>query len=170
MVRDYIASQNKYDVMETVGLGFYAGHPEAENFQIQNNLALAWWVEQSIERGSMIPLVGNTDSHNAAEVLGSHFTVVFVKNNEFENIAHALKNSFAAAVIKSCGAGRADQVYGSYRLVRYTHFLLKNYFVEHDDLCAAEGKAMKAAVRNEKVFENNILSDIESLRKRIFNH
>lgn len=170
VVRDYIASQNKYDVMETVGLGFYAGYPDAENFQIQNNLALAWWFEQSIKRGAMIPLVGDTDSHNAAEVLGSHFTVVFVKNNEFENIAHALKNSFAAAVIKSCGAGRADQVYGSYRLVRYTHFLLKNYFVEHDDLCAAEGKAMKAAVRNEKVFENNILSDIESLRNRIFNH
>lgn len=169
IIRDYIASQNKYDVMETVGLCVPASHPETENFQIQNNLALAWWQEQSIKRGAMIPLVGDTDSHNAIEVLGNQFTVVFAKNNEFENIASALKNSLAAAVVKSCGAGRADQIYGSYRLVRYTHFLLKNYFVEHDELCAAEGKAMKAAVREEKVFENNVLSDIEGLRNRIFN-
>ena len=96
----------------------------------------------------MIPIVGNTDTHDAANVLGTKYTIVFAAENDYDAIYDAFKNSMSVAVMDSWNKNIAPQIFGDYRLVKYAHFLLRNFYLEHDELCRAEGKMMQAALRN----------------------
>ncbi len=149
IIRDYIAEQGKFDVMEVAGLSCPADSPSRLDFTESINLAAAWHQDLCIRKGSYIPVVGNTDSHNAEKVLGRHFTIVFCRENSFESISDALKKGLAVGVTTSDIPNAAPQIYGEYRLVRYAHFLLRTYFKNHDELCAIEGKMMRSALRNE---------------------
>ena len=149
IIRDYIAAQGKFDVIEVVGLSCPADSAVRYSFSESINLTAAWHQELCIKKGSFIPVIGNTDSHNAEKVLGRHFTVVFCNENSFEAVSDALKKGRAVGVITSDIPNAAPQIYGEYRLVRYTHFLLRTYFIEHDELCAIEGKMMRSVLRDE---------------------
>lgn len=149
IIRDYIAAQGKFDVMEIAGLSCPAESTSRYEFTESINLASALHQDLCIRKGAYIPIVGNTDSHNSEKVLGRHFSIVFCKENTFESISNALKNGMAVGVINSDIHNVAPQIYGEYRLVRYAHFLIRNFYLEHDELCTVEGKIMKAALRED---------------------
>ena len=60
---------------------------------------------------------------------------------EYDSITSAIKNHLSVAV--ECEVGEKERVHGSYRLVKYTRFLLDYYFPAHDELCVEEGRLMR---------------------------
>ena len=139
-VREYILENRKYDAVEVIGLGgssfaFYEG-----NVRCMNMLA-----EAGMKNGRRIPVTGSTDSHNARSLIGYQYTLLFAPENSLEEVKNAIKSGSAVAV----GSKQGEQplVYGSSRLVSYAYFLLREFYPEHDEICAAEGKLMLQALR-----------------------
>ena len=99
------------------------------------------------EEGVKIPLVGSSDVHGMERV-GSFphmFTICFVKENENNAIIRAVQTHNCVAVEATNNEyDRHYRCYGSFRLVTYAQFLLKNYFPELQRICQGEGIAMRA--------------------------
>lgn len=142
-VREYIFSQAKFDVIEMPGLGSV----NKREFDEDVVLCTAWWQEACIKAGRTLPVIGNTDSHSSRNVLGLNYSIVFSKNDSFEAIAEALRSGNAVGVSYRDGKDLAPRIWGSFRLVRYAQFLLREYFPEHDELCQTEGNMMLSALR-----------------------
>lgn len=99
-----------------------------------NNLQLALWTDV-ISEGCRIPIVGSTDSHSSLH--GGHLTqstIAFVKDGD---VIQAVADGYSVAV--ESVKNETVRVYGSLRLVMYTHFLLDNYYPAHDELCSVSG-------------------------------
>ncbi len=114
--------------------------------QANVNLSVALWGEIRA-KGINIPVVGSSDVHvlTSADHFGDHFGIVFAEANENDAIINAVKNGQSVAV-EADGEeyGRRYRAYGSLRLVRYAHFLLKYYFPQQQRLATSEGVAMRA--------------------------
>ena len=142
-VREYILRQAKFDVIELPGLG----EVNNRSYDEDNTLCTAWWQETCIKAGRTLPVIGDTDSHRSSFVLGLNYSIVFSENDSFEAIAAALKSGNAVGVSYRDEKDISPRIWGSFRLVRYTQFLLREYFPEHDELCQAEGNMMLSALR-----------------------
>lgn len=104
----------------------------------ENNLNSSLYYQLRAE-GIHIPIVGSTDAHIATDH-GSincavNSTYVFAKSAGDIPQAILDLNSTAA----SHAPGQSPYVHGNFRLVKYTYFLLDNYFPMHDELCKASG-------------------------------
>lgn len=109
------------------------------------NCSIALWTDL-LANGYHIPVVGSSDVHHAHDVenFPGHFTVCFAEANENDAILAAVKNGMSVAV-EETGAeyGRRWRCYGSYRLVCYTQFLFKHYFLRMQRVCQGVGIAMR---------------------------
>ncbi|MBQ8849840.1 MAG: PHP domain-containing protein [Clostridia bacterium] len=130
---EYVFETGAYDAFELVG-----GQSVHEN-----NVQIAFYQEQRA-KGRQIPIVGSSDSHGTdpASYFGVGRSVVFAKDMELESICDAVK-SFYSVAIEQQPCGEEERVYGSYRLVKYTRFLMDHYFPSHDELCVEEGVLMR---------------------------
>lgn len=142
-VREYIMRNAKFDVLELPGLGSSGNLA----FYEENMMAQAWWQDCCRQSGKFIPVVGNTDSHNARTLLGLNFTLVFAESNSFESIADALRNGRSIGVVYDAEKEVAPRYFGSLRLTRYAMFLMNEFYPEHNELCAAEGALMLENLR-----------------------
>jgi len=138
-VKEYILRQGRFDAMEIVGHG-----KTDRQTREMNALSIAWWQRACTSAGKMIPVVGDTDSHNCQASIGHNGTIVFAKSCEFEDIVAAVRkgHSIAGEFIH----GEFPHLFGDFRLVMFAHFLLREYFPEHDEICEAEGALMLDAV------------------------
>lgn len=139
--------QNIFDALELMG---------GINYTL-NNYQLALWQEQ-MQKGTIIPVVGSSDSHNHdfnAGVFGHRFTVVFAKSNTTGDILQAIKDGYSVAGEIPHDGGQTDaRFYGSQlRLVLFAQFLYGNYFLETHRLCYAEGVLMRRYAHGEPVGE-----------------
>ena len=104
----------------------------------ENNMQVALYNDIRA-MGKRLPIVASSDSHSVLEPLNStHFkratTVVFANER---GILSAISDYFSTAV--ESVEGENVRVYGEFRLMKYTHFLLKNFFPLHDELCFVSG-------------------------------
>ena len=129
---DYLFETGNADALELVG-----GQSVHEN-----NIQSAFYQEMRA-RGRHVPIVGSSDSHGTDPVsyFGIGKTVVFAKGNALEDIREAVLGGYSAAIEQQ--RGEEERVFGSYRMVRYTRFLLDQYFPAHDELCVEEGILMR---------------------------
>lgn len=97
------------------------------------------------EEGFKIPLVGSSDVHGMENAGFPHmFTICFAKENENDAITDAVKDYRCVAVEATNNEyARHYRCYGSFRLVTYAQFLLKNYFPNLQRICQGEGVAMR---------------------------
>lgn len=170
-VRDYMLKQKKYDAMEVVGMATAnPNYPYSE----ANDLGAALWHEECIKANRMIPVVGNSDSHNNAHLsLGTKFTVVFAENNSLEALQTAIRKGNCVAVMNPFDNGSAPKILGSFRLVKYAHFLIRNFYPEHDELCSAEGRNMLRSIRENidpAAFRPLNKKTVSNYIKRFFNN
>lgn len=91
------------------------------------------------------PIVASSDSHgtlnyHAGISFNKAYTIVFAKSCAKEDLFRAIRNKYTTAVDNSDDNIR---IYGSYRLVAYSRFLIENYFEIHDEMCFEEGIQMK---------------------------
>ena len=136
-VTEELIRRGGFDAMEVVS-GFYYDIAEYNNWQI------ARWFESRAE-GRRIPPLGVNDSHRCQGEKSEfdwYSTVLLSESTSFEDIRNAVLDCRCGAVESLPGA--PVKVYASLRLVKYIHFLLREYFPVHDTLCRQEGLAMEA--------------------------
>ncbi|NLV44741.1 MAG: hypothetical protein GXY07_09600 [Candidatus Hydrogenedentes bacterium] len=106
-----------------------------------NGLQIARYEEERA-RGRRIPVCGISDTHGVerSEGFGRYFTLCFSPTADLADLIAAVKDLRSVAV--ECPAGDIQRAYGPYRLVRYTHFLLREVLPQHDELCFEEGRLM----------------------------
>ncbi|MCX7029800.1 MAG: hypothetical protein NTU62_06720 [Spirochaetes bacterium] len=133
---DRVFEEQPYDAFELIG-GYH--RHEAES----NALQAARYHEET-RRGKRIPVVGVSDAHGCerGELFGWYFTIVFAASPALRDLVAAIKDLWSVAVEALSGA--PVQVHGPMRLVKYAHFLLREFFPGHDALCRQEGEAMLA--------------------------
>ena len=87
--------------------------------------------------------LGSTDSHNS---IGEHnrnalicSTVVFAPENTRESLIRAIKDKYSVAIDS---ISKEYRIVGDFRLMKYTGFLMEQYYPLHDLACRAEGYYM----------------------------
>ena len=123
----------------------------AEILQCQERAALtpmaaAFWNDMRAD-GIFISPVGVDDAHmryfhwSYESAFNWTSTMIFAKDPSFDGFAEAIKSGYSVAT-ESYEDG-PEHIVGSYRLTKYTLFLLEQYFPRHDELCFEEGCRMR---------------------------
>lgn len=137
----YIAQTKLFDGAEIL-------HGQDDYESVDANRQVAFWNDMRAD-GIYISPVGASDSHRRSfhwtspSDFNNAYTVLFAKTSSFDGFAEAVKSGYTAAV--ECYGDAPNHVVATYRLTVYTHFLLKEYFPLHDELCFEEGCRIKDA-------------------------
>lgn len=136
----YFAKEKIYDAAEIL-------HGQEKGCQ-DANMQAAFWNDIRAEGISISPL-GVDDAHRRyfnwdyESSFNEVYTVAFVKENTLSGLKEAFTGGYTAAVEGYENA--PEHVVATYRLTKFTLFLLENYFPHHDELCFIEGHYMKEA-------------------------
>ncbi len=162
---DYLMNERDFDAFEVLGGERYFEH---------NGYQTLRYYEDKV-KGINYPIVGSTDSHNShAESEGSLIcsTIVFAPELERKSIINSVRDYYSVAVDT---ISKEYRIVGDSRFVRYSCFLLNNYFPRHDEACFEEGRLMKIAATGtseEKADAIKMLTAIngriEKMRKKYF--
>ncbi len=141
-VIDYLMDHQPYDAIE-VCTGYYAHEEYA------NNLQIARYYEEQ-RKGKVSAVLGVSDAHTASpeRLFGWAYTVVFADALELDSLVSGIKGRCSVAV--SSLPHQHQMVYGSWRLVKYTQFLIREVFPLHDRLCLPEGEQMLAHLAGDR--------------------
>ncbi len=140
-VIDLLMEHNKFDVLEVFG-GFYVQDVE------DNMLSLSRWQEERA-KGKVIPVAGVSDSHDCDhDLAGWYYTVLFAEKLDFDSIAESIRSNRSTAV--HWIPGRDPVVAGSFRLTKFVYFLLREFYPQHDALCALEGEMLRRHLSGEE--------------------
>ena len=162
-VREYMLARNKFDALEVFGLVTLDHRSSA--LRDGNQLAQAWWHEACVARGGMIPVVGTTDSHNSAAMLGQQYTIAWAADCDCRTICDAVRAGRSVAVMDHTDEN--VQICGSVRLMKYAQFLLREFYPEHDALCELEGRSMLASLQG-GAYDPGLASGVGRLMKRLW--
>lgn len=140
-LNDWLFQRAPFDAFELIG-GFYRHETES------NQLQVAWYHEQSSRR-PRVPVVGSSDAHGVerGELFGWYYTLVFAPSLEFADLAESIRGQYSVAI--EALPGETPRAHGSYRLVKYALFLLREILPQHDELCVEEGRLLLAHVAGE---------------------
>lgn len=159
---DHVFAEQPYDAYELIG-GYHRWEAES------NALQAARYHEET-RRGKRIPVVGVSDAHGCVrgELFGWYFTIVFAPSPALDDLAASIKGLWSVAVEALPGA--PVRVHGPLRLVKYAHFLLREYYPGHDELCRKEGEAMIAHLEGDRSARDALASlrgrTLELFRRR----
>ena len=142
LLREYTLKQGKFDALELPGMGTMGTREYIEG----NELAAALWAEESVKAGRLIPLVGNTDSHDAAHLLGRQYTIVWSPRNRLEDIQEAIRAG-RTVTVSFYETDKAPRFYGSLRLVSLARFVVRELFPLAKAERAQEGLAFLQRLR-----------------------
>lgn len=102
----------------------------------ENNLQIALYYSLQKD-GLKMPIVGSSDSHTTmpgAQWFDEDSTVLFEKDGD---TIGAIDGGYSVAV--ESVQVEEIRVFGDFRLMKYTHFLIKNYFARRAEICNASG-------------------------------
>lgn len=136
---DHLFETQPFDVLELVS-GFGSKSLDAMDV---NGYQIARYNEERA-KGKKIPVAGISDTHGVEhmETFGRYYTVCFAPSSELKDLQEAIMDLRSVAV--EAIAGERPRPYGPFRLVSFTHFLLREVFPQHDELCFEEGRLMIA--------------------------
>jgi hypothetical protein len=139
---DMIFARQPFDALELIG-----GYQIHE--AVSNDLQVARWADERA-RGARIPVVGVSDAHgcNNGKLFGWYYTVAFSPAPAWSALLPAILGEWSVAV--EARPGEVPRVFGPYRLVMFAHFLLREVFPRHDELCAAEAEPMLRWARGDR--------------------
>ena len=126
----------------------------------ENNLQLDMYYNLRL-KGIKMPIVASSDSHSSlpgSSWFDETYTLLFDDGN---GVFKALDDGFAVAVEKV--ADTPARIYGDFRLAKYAHFLLRNYFPRQSELFAASGMLIERLL----VYGDDCVSLINEMEKRI---
>lgn len=162
----YLAKEKIYDAAEIL-------HGQEKGCQ-DANMQSAFWGDLRAE-GIYISPLGVDDAHRRYFnwdyecSFNEVYTVAFVEEKSLEGLKEAFVSGFTAAV--ECYDNAPLHVVATYRLTKFTLFLLENYFPCHDELCFIEGHYMKEAYcgdENAEKMLSLLAGQTESYYKKFF--
>jgi predicted metal-dependent phosphoesterase TrpH len=121
-------------------------------------LGISMW-QQLRSEGLDIKIVGDSDTHYAEEVSFDVFnSVVLAEECNTPALMRAVREGRAVAWEQLKSENLFDplrgepnsRIYGDHRYTSFVHFLLREYFPLHDELCFEEGRAMRDYVLGNK--------------------
>lgn len=163
---DAVCARKNIDAIEIVNFGRrYGNRDYSTSISIEKLTELR-------EQGINYPVLATTDAHSILNQ-GNAYTIAFPKSNRWEDMKQAILEKRSIAV---CDATyneleldkRDTMMYGNRRLIKYAHFLIEEYFPEHDKLIAEEGKALKEIV--EKGESEERLAKLKTLSEKAKNY
>lgn len=128
--------------------------------QESNNLCVNLY-NMLCARGIKYPVVASSDSHyikDGVTAFNEQYTICFAKEGD---IIGAIYNgmSIAAEAYK----GEFVRFYGDFELVKYAHFLRRNYFPRHNELCSVSGELMIKYVNGDESVKDEIIKAEEKI-------
>jgi len=136
-IRDLLLQRRVFDVMELIS-GFDAA---ALDIMDTNGLQVARYYEEAA-KGNRLAIAGISDVHGIekSEQFGRFYTICFAPSSDFAALRLSILEfrSVAVEAIK----GERPRPFGPFRLVKFSHFLLREIFPQHDELCLEEGLQM----------------------------
>lgn len=134
---NYFFETNTFDALELIS-GF--GWDELHVMDV-NALQVARYMEERA-KGRRIAVCGISDTHGIerSDAFGRYYTVCFAKTPDIQDLIEAIKTLHSVAV--ETPGGSVPRAYGPFRLVKFTQFLLREVFPQHDELCFEEGRLM----------------------------
>jgi predicted metal-dependent phosphoesterase TrpH len=131
-----------FDAFELIG-GMH--RPEVES----NLLQVARYHEMRAQ-GKYIPILGASDAHgcDSSDLFGWYYTIAFAASTALPDLIASVKDCWAVAV--DALPGETARAHGPFRLVKFTHFLLREVLPMHDELCVEEGQLMLAYLAGEE--------------------
>ena len=134
---DYFFETELFDALELIsGFGWDSLHQRDVNA-----LQVARYNEERAQ-GRRIAVCGISDTHGVerSDAFGRYYTVAFAPSSDLPDLIDAIKDLRSVAV--EAPAGHLPRAYGPFRLVKFTQFLLREVFPQHDELCFEEGRLM----------------------------
>ena len=153
-VNDEIFRRRKFDACEVIG-GFYRWQYHSNNLQV-----VRCYEEQA--KGNVFPVVGVSDCHGVdsfpfdpgvsrqgrmpsdssdGDLFDWYYTIVLAEECELPSLIANVKKCNSMGVCAP--SGERPELFGSFRAVRYGHFLLRDYFPQLRDFAAVEGLLMQ---------------------------
>ena len=134
-----------------------------ENLASRRLQAALW--QEARAKGLDMPIVGSSDTHSAAargfKTFDYSWTIVFAEN--VDGVPEAILSKYSVAVDNIAQDNKC--VYGSLRLVKYTWFLIENYYRYHDALCSDIGTSLLQRVFGNKQQDSQIAALEASLAR-----
>ena len=135
-IREYVFEKHLYDALELFGC---TSNPETLD------ICDSRYREQCIAEGKIIPPLGNSDAHHI-NILGINTSVVFAKSNSLADLQQAVLAGNCIALAQYPDA--PPRTAGNFALVSFWHFLKRNYYPRHDELCQEESRLLFQALEN----------------------
>lgn len=154
---DYMLENKPFDAFEVLGGERYFEHNGFQTVKYYETMA----------KGVRLPIVGSTDSHSSYESNKGAFiceTMVFAQENEKNCLIKSIKDFYSTAIDTISTEYR---IVGESRLVRYSRFLLDNFFPVHDEYCFEEGRLMKQYVTGTKEEKDEAKKTLEFINGRM---
>jgi hypothetical protein len=124
---DHVLSEQLVDAVEVFG-----------GMSIEENLLSLSYMQQPRIAATSISLVGSSDTHSASGGhLGSIWTLVFTEELSASSIMRAIHAGLTTPCIRL--GNDTILATGSFALVEYTYFLLREFFPRHDEICRSLG-------------------------------
>lgn len=132
----HLFRERPFDAYEVIG-GYHLHEADS------NTLQVARYHDERAE-GRTHPIVGVSDAHGCdrQELFGWYYTLVFAEDGGLQGLIDAVKGLYSTAV--EALPGQVARAFGPFRLVKYSLFLMREYFPQLDELCAEEGRLMLA--------------------------
>jgi predicted metal-dependent phosphoesterase TrpH len=134
---DHLFATEVFDALELIaGFGW-----ESLHVMDVNALQVARYLEERA-KGRRIAVCGISDAHGVerSDAFGRYFTVCFARSLNSADLISAIKEMRSVAV--ETPGGSLPRAYGPFRLVKFTQYLLREVFPQHDELCFEEGRLM----------------------------
>lgn len=134
---DYLLEKPPCDALELI-----SGMSSEELVEMDTNLLQVARYQEERAKGHQLPICGISDTHGmeVSETFGRYYTVVLAPTSDLADIIAGIKGMNSVAV--EAYHGDHPRPYGPFRLVKYTSFLLREIFPQHDELCREEGSMM----------------------------
>ena len=130
---NYMYCNNEFDVFELIN-----GYEEEVSEGESNNIQITYY-NQRKALGNALPMISGTDAHSVVsnKNFGNMYTVIFCEDFNLEQVKKNIieGNTVVVSANKPCAAGKL-------RYVKYAHYLIREVFPLHDEICFEEGRAM----------------------------
>lgn len=156
-----VLDRQPFDAMEVVG-GYHRHELESNVLQVSR-------YHEERAKGRRFGAVGVSDSHGceSGELFGWYFTVVFAPSCSLPHLVGSIRDLYSVAV--EALPGELARAHGPWRLARYTQFLLREVFPQHDELCQEEGRLMLAAIAGDPQAPV-LLGALQGRTKALYDH
>ena len=153
--------EQPFDAYELIG-GYHRDETESNLLQVAR-----YHSDQA--RGKHIPIVGSSDSHGCedSDLFGWYYTIVFSRSSDLSDLIDSIISTFSVAV--EALPGETVRIYGPFRMVKFAHFLVREVFPQHDELCQSEGLLMHSFLEGDTSAPTS-LAVLKGQVSRLYHH